>query len=107
LADSLRQRIDAAAGLAHEHRPELAIIEQRFVELGLGVVAPAFVDGLQPRRGLEQKAGFKLSRIGRLPRYVFVRLGRALHCRTAPARRRSVSWLPSNPCRGRLLRFDY
>ena len=60
LADELGQRIVRARHRSQENRPELAIVQQRLVDLI--AVAPVVVHRLQPRRGLEQQVRFQLTR---------------------------------------------
>ena len=65
-----------AGDVGQENRPELAVVEQRLVEIGL-VAVPGVVNGLQTRRRLQQQVGFQFARIGGLFRDVLI--GRSPH----------------------------
>src|SRR5262245_55597006 len=85
-------------------RPELAIVEERTVEL-CTLVVPTVVNGLQSRGSFQQQVGFQFTRIGDLLGDRSVRLRRALHCQEAPARMRPISWRPLRPYTFPLLRY--
>src|SRR5262249_26019429 len=105
LADLDRQRISRLRHRAHENRPELAIVSQSVVKL-TGPALPRLLDGLQPRRRLQQQISLELPRICYFLGCRAVGLGRALHDLSAPARKRSISWLLSRPYTFRPLRYD-
>jgi hypothetical protein len=58
-------RTSLGSGL-QEHRPELAVVEQRLVELG-PVLILGVVHGLQPSGSLQQKIGLEITRARGLP----------------------------------------
>src|SRR3954447_15387619 len=61
-----RHRMIDVGHIAHEHRPELAIVEQRIVELGFdtarNLAVPVFLHGLQTRGRLKQQRRLELTR---------------------------------------------
>ena len=87
LAQRDRQRMLALGGGREEHGPQLAVIEQRLVEVGaLGF--PLVADRLQPRGGLQEETGFKLPRRCNLLRYRSVSARPVLHFPADPSRMR-------------------